>query len=724
MRKVNRTLVARPEHLGRNNLARQLDLIQQHFRLEYPVRMRQRAPYDADIVRDGEVVHALNKVFRGKCAYCEQALEQSQGNVGHYRPISNATSANDDQESPDHYSWLAYEWKNLLLICSNCNRSKRNLFPVHGGRRALPMSTWKEAGKGEEAQLLDPCIDDPVAHIGFTIDGQAIGLSDRGMITIEVLSLNRADLWFSRRKAIAGALNWMDTSSSSDSAGFTPHGPNGFDESNPHYGAVWIFLLELCKRAKAPKLLRYWLARADIAAVLDYLHSLSRHELQEALTSMRLPTATVLARTQTPQSTVRDEVRKQPPLVGIHIDNFKGIRKLEIALPSPEADRASATMLLGENATGKSSVLQAVAIALMSQKNLGQLRLNPEDFVSRAKGNWQFDDTGTMSVTLKFGDGTSVGLFYAGDSNRFVVEGRKAVTLLAYGSRRIFQANAAGATNRSLFNPMASLPDPSPWLHGLDGNQFDAVARAMRAILALRPDDQILRSNGVVLVQAHGRTSPIEHMSDGYRSLFGMAADIMRNMLSDWDSLEYARGIVLIDEIETHLHPRWKLRVMSALREAMPYVQFIATTHDPLCLRGMRNGEVQLMYRNVNDEVALLTDLPNIELLRIEQILTSDYFGLFSTAEPEQERILSELSELATTSDNDLLPVQRSRRDALLDRYGGIPNIRESRDRQVLAEALTRHLRETPARDIVYQATMREDAISTMMDVLKRNLQQ
>lgn len=723
MRGIDRTLVARPERLRSRNLEPQLEQIRTHFKLPQQVRMRQRAPYDAEVVHHGEVIHALDQLFAGKCAYCEQALERSSRHVGHYRPVSNAASANERPDSPDHYAWLAYDWKNLLLICPDCSRHKRNLFPVRGERRSLPMSTWAEANSGEEALLLDPCTDNPVRHIAFTLDGKAHALSERGMTTIEVLALNRTELCFAREDAFRRALSWLELSSDSGKPDKRQPAAQGFDERSPHHGAVWIFLLELCKRAGAPKLVRYFLARADLAAVLDHLRNLAPGDRHDALAAMRVPLPAAQPSTKRLHASFRDEVREQPPLVGIDIRNFKGIRRLELALRPPGSERASATMLLGENSTGKSSVLQAIAIPLMSQANLSRLRLNAEDFVSRAKGSWQFERTGALSVTLRFADRTSVALSYSEDDNGFVVTGRKKVTLLAYGSRRIFQANVAGTPNRSLFNPMAALPDPSAWLHGLDGKQFDAVARAMRAILALRPDDTISRSDGVVLVQAHGRTSPIEHMSDGYRSLFGMASDIMRNMLEDWGNFEYARGIVLIDEIETHLHPRWKLRVMGALRQAMPHVQYIATTHDPLCLRGMRNGEVQLMYRGEDDEVALLTDLPDIELLRIEQILTSDYFGLFSTAEPAQERILKELSGLAQNRDSDLAPEQRTRRDELLEQYGGIPNIRESRDRQILTEALTRHLQEAPARDIVYQAGMREDAIATVMDVLKRNLQ-
>lgn len=78
----------------------------------------------------------------------------------HLRLPSNAASSRNEKDSPDHYAWLAYEWRNLLLLCAHCNRMKANLFPVEGPR-VLPLTTWKEAVAAEEALLLDPCADEP-----------------------------------------------------------------------------------------------------------------------------------------------------------------------------------------------------------------------------------------------------------------------------------------------------------------------------------------------------------------------------------------------------------------------------------------------------------------------------------------------------------------------------------------------------------------------------------
>src|SRR5207237_5353842 len=110
-----------------------------------------------------------------------------------------------------------------------------------------------------------------------------------------------------------------------------------------------------------------------------------------------------------------------------------------------------------------------------------------------------------------------------------------------------------------------------------------------------------------------------------------------------------------VDEIEAHLHPRWKLAIMASLRKAMRNVTFIVTSHDPLCLRGMTSGEVMVLNR-VRGEKAPGSDLPvfiesldvlpNIEHLTIEQLLTADFFQLNSTASLESDRRYAQLANI------------------------------------------------------------------------------
>jgi uncharacterized protein (TIGR02646 family) len=717
-----------PESLKSDNLRIQKAKLRDHFAASLNYRQRRRAPVDLEVFSQNDVVAALTVTFEGKCAYCETGpLAVADSAVSHFRPISNATSAPDEKDSPDHYSWFAYEWRNLLLLCKQCHNYKANFFPVNGSR-ALPFSTWKEAEHMEDALLLNPCTDDPSRHLTFDQFGTALGRSEKGKSTIEILSLNRSSLRDERAAIINHIISRLRNPTGVEK---TISGIAYELESNgAHSGAAMLFLYEVCRAAAMHGGSNLRIRFSNLSQSFDYLYRVLPANIWnlaiDDVNGNRL--GFLIHEAVLQQADIPFSMRhRRSHLSTIVINNFKGIEALELRLiqRKSNASGAPATMLLGENSTGKSSLLQAVTLALLPRRETRYLGFDPEDFVSRAAGNWMLKADTSPFVQLGFDDGELVTLRYDDVQNRFRVEGKQDCIVLAYGARRIFlrrdRAKGASHVSKSLFDPMATIPDPTLWLYELDVHAFNAVARAMRSILALRDDDDIFRDeDNRVLVRAHGRVSPLEQMSDGYRSLFAMVIDIMRHMLDVWRNLEFARGLVLIDEIETHLHPRWKIRLMAALREAMPHVQFIATTHDPLCLRGMRNGEVHVLYRDADGLVREVEDLPDISTLRAEQILTSDYFGLSSTADVKQELVLMRLATLASRNESDLSPKEKGERDRLLSQFDGMPVVGNSADRQILAEAMTQHLRRSQAISIGAGRALREDAIEKIIGVLER----
>jgi predicted ATP-binding protein involved in virulence len=87
----------------------------------------------------------------------------------------------------------------------------------------------------------------------------------------------------------------------------------------------------------------------------------------------------------------------------------------------------------------------------------------------------------------------------------------------------------------------------------------------------------------------------LEQLSDGERSLLAIVADLVRRLSLANPAIEnplHGAGVVLIDEIELHLHPTWQRTVVEKLRTTFPNVQFIATTHSPFVLQSLRPGEL------------------------------------------------------------------------------------------------------------------------------------
>ena len=340
------------------------------------------------------------------------------------------------------------------------------------------------------------------------------------------------------------------------------------------------------------------------------------------------------------------------PLSSVHIRNFKALASIDLDLPPriDNPDLAPCMLVLGENATGKSSVLEAVALALVGTKEAGNLdgliaaeAVRPDEFMHRPDTvNWDVVAKVPLSVSVRFQgvDRPATITGTAGDS-AFGGTADPSKVILGYGPRRYFprepsrRFRAPARRIRSLFDPMATIANPIGWLRDLryrDPAKFDAAARALRIVLMLR-DDALIDADGerLMIETAQGRT-PLEKLSVGYKSILAMAIDIIRELFTHYDNLENAYAVVLIDEIETHLHPRWKLRIVGLLRQAFPKVQFILTTHDPLCLRGMYAGEVFVLRRSETDNaVETLLELPSVQGMRAEQILTSEFFGLGST---------------------------------------------------------------------------------------------
>jgi predicted ATP-binding protein involved in virulence len=108
-------------------------------------------------------------------------------------------------------------------------------------------------------------------------------------------------------------------------------------------------------------------------------------------------------------------------------------------------------------------------------------------------------------------------------------------------------------------------------------------------------------------------------------------------------------AVVLIDEIDLHLHPRWQRTLIQFLSETFPNTQFIATAHSPLVVQAAANANIVLLRRD-GDHVVIDNDVEAIKGWRIDQVLTSDLFGLESARPPQMEAALQERTRILSKS--------------------------------------------------------------------------
>lgn len=105
----------------------------------------------------------------------------------------------------------------------------------------------------------------------------------------------------------------------------------------------------------------------------------------------------------------------------------------------------------------------------------------------------------------------------------------------------------------------------------------------------------------------NGKTMPVNYLSAGYQSLLWMLMEIsFRIALLNPEMSDYsqAEGIVLIDEIDMHLHPRWQWKILDALHSSFPKVQFIAATHSPIIISSFRDAKLLSIGQNGVEELS------------------------------------------------------------------------------------------------------------------------
>ncbi|GGE89073.1 AAA domain-containing protein, putative AbiEii toxin, Type IV TA system [Chishuiella changwenlii] len=312
------------------------------------------------------------------------------------------------------------------------------------------------------------------------------------------------------------------------------------------------------------------------------------------------------------------------------------------------------------------------------------------------------------------------------------------VNIVAYNSIRLKpkegkiqpeKGDFYGAKAKNLFDYTFSLIDADSWLVKLfkkDKDAFDRVAISLKDLMLLENDDTISIVKNQPVIKRNGDVFSIDELSDGYRSIFYLAVDIMATLAGENVTFDLAEGMVLIDEIGTHLHPRWRMEVVTRLRKAFPKIRFVVTTHEPLCLRGLRAGETVVLTKNQENEVIALTELPDPSELRVDQILTSDFFGLKSTIDPETERLFDEYYAILALEEKDRSEGQKNR---LLDLSQIIPRIKHLGDTEreeltyyVIDELLARKTREDGLKikkDLETEALKRVESIWKTLDTKK-----
>lgn len=141
---------------------------------------------------------------------------------------------------------------------------------------------------------------------------------------------------------------------------------------------------------------------------------------------------------------------------------------------------------------------------------------------------------------------------------------------------------------------------------------LDAIKNAARNALEHCTDISFDFEEGRVIVDLEDRSIPFEHLSDGQRTILGLFCDIARraailNPHFEGEANEKTKGVVLIDELDLHLHPKWQMNIIDNLQKTFPNIQFICTTHSPILLRSIEKEKIIILENGKQSKLEFFT---------------------------------------------------------------------------------------------------------------------
>jgi hypothetical protein len=409
-------------------------------------------------------------------------------------------------------------------------------------------------------------------------------------------------------------------------------------------------------------------------------------------------------------------------LHSLELQNIKCFDTLSFEFGRPDGSYAGLSVLVGGNASGKSTILRAIAMALSGPQVSAQLLGAPMGWVRDGSPRGKIDAEVQWDVAWdKFKESgkppanpIETGLILTQgqpDSNptirpkypRSAKQGRIISAergpwnpaaggwfLAAYGPFRRLTGSSTDAVRYALapgkvsscvtlFREDAALSESESWLRQAHARELEAAARNaqptgfvdnVRQFLnaGLLPDGLTIARvtvDEVLVGGPTGQTLPMRDLSDGCRSAFALMLDLVHHMEETYGAdglfcsgaggalVVNKPGVVLVDEIEAHLHPAWQSTICEWLRTRFPKVQFIVTTHSPLVAQAADPGGIFVLPlpgelgRGRSPRRLTTTEEERIVMARAEKVLLGEAFGLRRTWSDRAQRKLDEWERLA-----------------------------------------------------------------------------
>ena len=416
----------------------------------------------------------------------------------------------------------------------------------------------------------------------------------------------------------------------------------------------------------------------------------------------------------------------------VEIKNIRSISHFEMTFPKP----AGWHVLIGDNGAGKSSIVRAIAIALIGPKDALSLRLQLIHWIKknceeasislRVERDQKTDSYLGQKAPLKRpfevavkiskdkASGFEIGRIDRNgksdvDPYKYIWSGKEGWFSTSFGPFRrftggekewskVYYSNPTAAAHLSVFGEDVALTESLEWLSQMKFQSFEQNPDAANTLEGLKKfineggllphNAQLVNvtSSGVLFKDGNNIEIDITEMSDGFRSLLSLIFELVRQLVKTYgrsrvfnhitkgNMIIDVPGVVLIDEIDAHLHPTWQTRIGQWFTKYFPNIQFIVTTHSPLVCRACENGSIwrlaapgsenesgeitgtykkRLIFGNVLDayetevfgENVTLPESSNIKIKRLTELNQKSIEGETSDTE---EKELKELKSFLT----------------------------------------------------------------------------
>jgi len=326
-------------------------------------------------------------------------------------------------------------------------------------------------------------------------------------------------------------------------------------------------------------------------------------------------------------------------IIKVEITNVKSINHIEIDF---EDTLNGWHVLLGMNGCGKSTILKAISICLLGERQSYALKENFKEWITRGENESLIKlklklNPNSDSLSHDFNDQVifQLKIFDTGDleftsesngnkSRAFPFNPETGWYSAAFGPyRRLGKIESTSISkftegnlenHITLFDSEYALSNGIKWLQNLKFQELEKrnSENSLQKLISFINNSEFLPDNvsitnvdsaGVQFTDGEYSNLNINQLSDGYKSMLALCIEILRQINNRFEFRELiksvgermvvsAEGIILIDEVAIHLHPKWQSKIGNWFKRYFPNIQFLVTTHSPIICQSADGSKI------------------------------------------------------------------------------------------------------------------------------------